>query len=321
MSSSGAPASPAFPSGASGFEPAAAWWLAHWSELAYKSKHDIAQVLEGERFEKVVFFDVAGTQGYLGLHPGMQGNPRFAVVAFRGTENDFADVLTDITVFKGKAADSNFRAHAGFLMALKQVWGTSFRPPWQGTIEVSWKGPEGLGEALEEAEAKFPNLRVFFTGHSLGGALATLAAWWWEEPEAQYETSVLYTFGSPRVAVRALAGYLNSRLRAYRVVNSTDIVPRVPTPVFWFRHVGEVVYFTRAGRLYRPGVWWIMAAEFAREILFVVTVLLPSEWVRRIAPRLFTNHRIKEYFGKLKAVLDAGESDARAPRAEANARR
>jgi hypothetical protein len=298
--------SPAFPSGAQDFQPAAAWWLARWSELAYRSKRDVAQELEAQGFEKVVFFDVAGTQGYLGLHPGMQGNPRFGVVAFRGTENDYSDVLTDITFFKGKAADSNLRAHAGFLMALKQVWGTSFRPRWEGTIEVDWKGPEGLGEALEEAEAGFPDLLVFFTGHSLGGALATLAAWWWEEPEAQYKTSVLYTFGSPRVAARALAGYLNEKLPAYRVVNSTDIVPRVPTPVFGFRHVGELAYFTRAGRLYRPGSWWIMAAEFTREIFSVATLFFPAQWVRNIQPRLFTNHRIKQYVGKLLAVLGRG---------------
>ncbi len=317
MSSSGAPASsPAFPSGAPGFEAAAAWWLARWSKLAYESKQTIARELEAEGFEKVVFFDVAGTQGYLGLHPGMPGNPRFGVVAFRGTENDYADVLTDITVFKGKAADWRGRAHAGFLMALKQVWGTSFRPPWQGTIEVEWKGPEGLGEALEEAEAKFPNLRVFFTGHSLGGALATLALFWWEEPEvkedleAPYSTSsILYTFGSPRVAATDFAGYLNRKIRqAYRVVNSTDIVPRVPPWVFGFRHVGKLAYLNRAGRLCGPNEGWIRMVERAREFPMVFTLLLPRQWVRRIQPQIFTNHRISEYVGKLLAVLSGGKT-------------
>ncbi len=309
MSSSSVGAgSPTFPSEKKSFDAAAAWWLAHWSELAYKSKHDVAQVLEGEGFEKVVFFDVAGTQGYLGLHPGMQGNPRFAVVAFRGTENDYTDIITDITVFKGKAADSRFRAHVGFLMALKQVWGTSFRPPWEGTIDVDWKGPEGLGEALEEAEAEFHDLLVFFTGHSLGGALATLAAWWWEEPEAQYKTSVLYTFGSPRVGAGALAGHLNEKLRAYRVVNSTDIVPRVPPWVFRFLHVGKLVYFNREGRLCGPNEWWIRMWERLREFPMVVTLLLPRQWVSRIQPRIFTNHRISEYVAKLKATLGDSES-------------
>ncbi len=317
MSSSGVPASPAFPSGASGFEPAAAWWLARWSKLAYESKHDVAEALAGDGFERVVFFDVAGTQGYLGVHPGMEGHPRFAVVAFRGTENDYADVLTDITVFKGKAADWRGRAHAGFLMALKQVWGTYARPPWPETLQVSWKGPEGLGTALDELESRFPNIRVFFTGHSLGAALATLALFWWEEPEVKEEveapyssSSILCTFGSPRVAATDFAEYLNRKIRqAYRVVNSTDVVPRVPPGVFGFRHVGTLVYFNRAGRLCGPNEWWVRMWERAREFPVVLTLLLPQSWVRRIQPRIFTNHRIGEYVAKLAAVLSGGGAE------------
>lgn len=280
---------PAFPSRSRGFQKAAAWWLAQCSRLAYENKRRIAGELEKAAFEKVVFFDVSGTQGYLAVHPGMSGTQRFAILAFRGTENDFTDILTDIRFLKRKTADGNFKAHSGFLLALKQVWGTSFYPPWHGEIKVEWRGTEGISEALEELPASTP---VFFTGHSLGAALATLVA-------KRRKPSALYTFGSPRVAGKDMAAFLNDNLIAYRIVNSTDIVPRVPIPI-GYRHVGELVYLTRSNRLLYPVSRVIVIAELVRELSAILTLFFPRGWIKRIRPRLFTNHKIAEYIHKLE---------------------
>jgi hypothetical protein len=71
---------------------------------------------------------------------------------------------------------------------------------------------------------------VFLTGHSLGGALATLCAHdlalraWSRRPQL-----VMVNFGSPRVGNRAFAEDFNKLVpRAWRVVNRNDAVAAVP---------------------------------------------------------------------------------------------
>lgn len=77
---------------------------------------------------------------------------------------------------------------------------------------------------------------IHCVGHSLGGALATLAADWLRA-QVSYHIK-LYTFGSPRVGLELFASHATTAIRAsniYRVYHRTDPVPMVPT---WpFMHV------------------------------------------------------------------------------------
>ncbi len=92
--------------------------------------------------------------------------------------------------------------------------------------------------------------RIFIAGHSLGGALATLAA-----PDIRSESSAhieaIYTFASPRVGngefVRSFDRDFKGR--CFRIANGSDIVTAVPLPVpigagGWFAHVEAPVEFT-----------------------------------------------------------------------------
>lgn len=94
--------------------------------------------------------------------------------------------------------------------------------------------------------------RLFIAGHSLGGALATLAA-----PDVSqrtpFQSPVVYTYGSPRVGDREFAEAWNSAhaARAFRIANTSDIVPSIPLPVpfagllgGFFTHVETPVDFT-----------------------------------------------------------------------------
>jgi pimeloyl-ACP methyl ester carboxylesterase len=89
---------------------------------------------------------------------------------------------------------------------------------------------------------------VTLAGHSLGGAMAVVAA---EDLQAQYKIRQIITFGSPRLATPEFAGvYAMSALGAVtrRYIHETDIVPRVP-PAKLFRHVGKEYYVTRNGAI------------------------------------------------------------------------
>eukprot|EP01125_Pyxidicula_operculata_P003527 TRINITY_DN1452_c0_g1_i2.p1 TRINITY_DN1452_c0_g1~~TRINITY_DN1452_c0_g1_i2.p1 ORF type:complete len:282 (+),score=42.43 TRINITY_DN1452_c0_g1_i2:24-869(+) len=87
-----------------------------------------------------------------------------------------------------------------------------------------------------------PSCKVYVTGHSLGGAIASLAAVQISDLKVGPVTE--YTFGSPRVG--NLAFYNDHKARvstSYRVVHERDIVPRVPTALVGFHHVSTEVWY------------------------------------------------------------------------------
>jgi hypothetical protein len=83
---------------------------------------------------------------------------------------------------------------------------------------------------LEEAAGYFPDFTYIFTGHSLGGALTTLAAFDAVTSGIVNSDQILmYTFGSPRVGNGVLAKAIESAVpEIYRLVHWNDLVPHVP---------------------------------------------------------------------------------------------
>lgn len=83
------------------------------------------------------------------------------------------------------------------------------------------------------------NTNIYVTGHSLGGALATIAAM---DIVAEHDIDTLvnlYTFASPRVGDNVFADKFNefvsdNKIQAFRFANSEDIVTKIPFPV-WFK--------------------------------------------------------------------------------------
>lgn len=198
------------------FVRADAAWLAEAALLAYLADEGaVAAALAGAGFPDVRCFSAGST------HAFVAAGPAGAVVAFRGTEpGDLEDLKTDLSFRLAPAAGVAGRVHRGFAAALDSVWD---------------------GIAARIAAASGP---VRFTGHSLGGALATLAAARHAGP------ATLVTFGSPRVGDAAFRdGFPHP---AFRVVNGNDFVCRIP--LFPYRHVGERWFLGPDGRLHRdPG--------------------------------------------------------------------
>jgi predicted lipase len=78
---------------------------------------------------------------------------------------------------------------------------------------------------------------TFYTGHSLGAALASLAA-------SLRPPRALYTFGSPRVGDTGFTRTLQS-VPVFRFATAHDIVTSMPPATFPFayRHVGQAFQF------------------------------------------------------------------------------
>jgi hypothetical protein len=77
--------------------------------------------------------------------------------------------------------------------------------------------------------AQYPSAEVYITGHSLGGAMASLVATELVLKKLVSTPPVLYTFGQPRTGDGKFAALVTKSIpRAYRVVNANDPVPHVP---------------------------------------------------------------------------------------------
>ncbi len=90
------------------------------------------------------------------------------------------------------------------------------------------KVEQALSKLLQEAQG---GVSIQVSGHSLGAALATIAALHaalvCDRHQAGCEIS-LYTFASPRVGDSSFASACNQRLRSFRIANSEDLVPGLP---------------------------------------------------------------------------------------------
>lgn len=207
---------PQFDASLVAYSPANAWWLAELSRLIYR--HDIEEEPTPPRptrgsflakvgLRQLAFFNSrrTSTEAFLVQSTGAA---RWAALVFRGTEQDVRDFRSDLETFPIRVAGDGARVHEGFEQALDAVW------------------PEILLELTKQ------DCPVFYAGHSLGAALATLAA-------ARRRPQAAYVFGSPRVGNERFAAALSS-VALYRVVDDTDVVTDLPPELIGFRHAGEL---------------------------------------------------------------------------------
>ena len=102
-----------------------------------------------------------------------------------------------------------------------------------------------LQPRIENPLRSRPNRPLLITGHSLGGAIAILAAATWVD---QHPLLGLHTYGQPMAGKATFIRYVRSRFldRYFRFVNDSDVVPRVPPG---YRHTGLLYHFDARGGL------------------------------------------------------------------------
>jgi hypothetical protein len=174
-----------------------------------KVKETLAAI--GFQVQDANLFAVARAKGYLAT------SPHLAVLAFRGTEaTNIRDLLTDAE-FPLENWVKGGRAHEGFSDAIHQIW-------------------PAVVPALEQVAGP-----IYFTGHSLGAALATLAS-------SLHRPTALYTIGSPRVGDQAFTLTL-AGLRAERYEDCCDIVCQVPFEELDYVHYSQAIFIRQDGAI------------------------------------------------------------------------
>ena len=144
----------------------------------------------------------------------------FAVLSFRGTDpSRWSNIRTDLKALLRKTKDGN--VHEGFREAYEEV-----------------------KDEIRKCLPEIGDLPLYITGHSLGAALATVAAQDLDQdPKYGDQIAACYTFGSPRVG----DGKYEKELKVpfYRMVHATDVVTLLPWFFWTYVHVGDPRYLTR----------------------------------------------------------------------------
>jgi triacylglycerol lipase len=159
------------------------------------------------------------------------GDPVTAVVALRGTGSTMEwwdDFLWDLVPFTqipdgGKVAEGFYGIYKSIGTMAPGQEGTS--APSAVAAEVAQAATSGLASGLDPA-----SLPLVVTGHSLGGALATLLV-----TELSATTALkpqAWTFASPKVGDAAFAArYSALSTVSWRIYNRVDVVPYFPIDI------------------------------------------------------------------------------------------
>lgn len=196
----------------------AAFWCSELARLAYRDTaaagRTRASFLGEVGLCELGFIDRSGTQCLVvGSAPGAAAP--FVVVAFRGTDQ-LRDWLTNVQVVPAAFAHGA-RVHRGF----RRAFGHALRP-------------------LRALLAAHP-APLHVCGHSLGGALALLAA-------PLFGARTVRTFGAPRAGDAAFAQLLRD-IEVAQFATEHDVVPHLPpaAPPLQFRHVVVPIVLRRDG--------------------------------------------------------------------------
>ena len=122
-----------------------------------------------------------------------------------------------------------------------------------GTVHKGFKEEvDDLWPQLEDALVR-KKKTLWFTGHSLGGAMATICAGRCFLSEIESMPQALFTYGSPRVGDKRFVNFVE--LDHSRWVNNNDVVTRVPPAWMGYRHCGTELYLNRFGQLSEVNGW------------------------------------------------------------------
>lgn len=190
------------------------------SQIAYHQPGEALDLLRVAGAVWVDAFDLKGTQGVIAEFDD------YTVVAFRGTT--YEDIIGNLHIKRvpGPAG----AVHAGFLNYTGQA----------------------LNHVSDMLRQRDPGKPVIFTGHSLGGAAATLAAAIMiVERRITNRILCVVTFGSPRVGNHCFTSLVDQIVDHRRFVNANDGVAYIPWMLGTYQHCGTLHYITIGKKIWR----------------------------------------------------------------------
>jgi len=200
--------------------------FAKLASIAYNEPKEVKKQARKLGFTTIEFYDNDGAQAY------RFQNKTDLVIACRGTQpTEYQDLGADMRAWPA-VSETVSRVHKGFKKEVDDLW-----------------------PMISEDIDRTVNLKkdLWFCGHSLGAAMATIMASRCLYKDSLGDPVELYTFGSPRVGWK---GYCNSLgVVHHRWKNNNDIVTSVPPRFMGFKHHGTEHYINAYGQLRNPTGW------------------------------------------------------------------
>lgn len=191
--------------------------FAELSMISYNDEKEASIAADAIGFPEVKLLDNDGAQAL------QFSNENDCVIAFRGTEpDDWNDVQADANASLAVVGTLG-KVHSGFNKEVEDIW------------------------PLLEQVLRANKRTLWFCGHSLGGAMATLCTFRCQQDATLSDPEELHTFGSPRVGCGNFIKHV--QVKHYRWVHNNDVVTRVPPAWMGYRHCGEEVYLDRFGKI------------------------------------------------------------------------
>ena len=144
-----------------------------------------------------------------------------------------------VLAFRGSESVRNFLADADFPTVPTDI--CSGCEADQGFYNSWLEARTGVMSALQSSAAANPSYQVVVVGHSLGGAIAAIAA---AELRDQGSNTDLYTYGQPRIGGSTISNYITNQNKGgnFRVTHYDDPVPRLPPLLLGFVHISPEYY-------------------------------------------------------------------------------
>ncbi|MFC4305068.1 lipase family protein [Cohnella boryungensis] len=167
----------------------------------------------------------------------------FRASSLVGRPEKFGFVLQSDThgllAFRGTSSTSDWASDA-MASQTRYKWVKNAGMAHRGFSNIYHSARTGVMALLEEIS---PNKTLYVTGHSLGGALATLCAID-VAANTRFRFPVTYTFGSPRVGDPAFAKAYDQKVgRSFRVHNRFDVVTHLPPVTYQLPKRGRTFYY------------------------------------------------------------------------------
>lgn len=175
----------------------------------------------------------SGSGTGIAAHVALDPTKGEIILSVRGSSN-ILNWITNINfAFKDTSLVSGGQFHTGFLNAWEEL-------------------TAGVTSAIDSALASNSGYRVVATGHSLGGAVATIAA---AHLRAGGKTVDTYTYGAPRVGNDVVSDFITNQGTNSRVTHLDDPVPRLPPIFVGYRHTSPEYWLSNgeaSGETYPP---------------------------------------------------------------------
>lgn len=240
-----------------GFDFSKALYLAQLSKLVYSNETDIIDTLKHQfQFDEAFYSSKSSHQGYFNrgivklLYTFVRGSKSIVDLQFSYSKkiDEFTGKQLIVVAFKGShepqdwmtnfsLKDTDFynrgMVHKGFYQSLKIFFKTLRNEKNEMTRAI-------FIDLFNDIKRFNETSNIIITGHSLGGALATLVGCYLFEMGVEPDNISVYSFGAPPVGTLKFYEFYNQKINIYRVVNEDDVIPKLDK-ISNLYHLGEEI--------------------------------------------------------------------------------